>query len=74
MNDNKVSGIKRKIAVDTEGLPHVLSITKTNVTVTDRMGAVEARSSYQGSLFAVEMVFVDGSSILDILLPRALKS
>lgn len=54
----KVSGIKRNIAVDTEGLPHALSITTANVT--DRMGAVEALSSYQGSLSAVEMVLVDG--------------
>ena len=54
----KVSGIKRHIAVDTEGLPHAIGITTANVT--DRMGAIAALSSYQDSLTAVEKVLVDG--------------
>ena len=33
----KVSGIKRHIAVDTQGLPHAIAITTANVT--DRSGA-----------------------------------
>ena len=33
----KVSGIKRHIAVDTQGLPHAIAITAANVT--DRAGA-----------------------------------
>ena len=35
----KVSGIKRHIAVDTNGLPHAIGITTANVT--DREGALE---------------------------------
>lgn len=54
----KVSGIKRHIAVDIEGLPHAIGITTANVT--DRMGAIAALSSYQDSLTAVEKVLVDG--------------
>ena len=34
----KVSGIKRHIAVDTQGLPHAIHITTANVT--DREGAI----------------------------------
>jgi len=36
----KVSGIKRHIAVDTQGIPHAIHVTTANVT--DRVGAVEA--------------------------------
>jgi hypothetical protein len=36
----KVSGIKRHIAVDTQGLPHAIHITTADVT--DRAGALEA--------------------------------
>jgi IS5 family transposase len=35
----KVSGIKRHIAVDTNGLPHAIAVTTANVT--DRNGAIE---------------------------------
>ena len=35
----KISGIKRHIAVDTQGLPHALGITTANIT--DRKGAIE---------------------------------
>ena len=35
----KVSGIKRHIAVDTNGLPHAIIVTTANVT--DREGALE---------------------------------
>lgn len=34
----KVSGIKRTIVVDTQGLPHALCVTTANVT--DRNGAL----------------------------------
>ena len=34
----KVSGIKRHIAVDTQGLPHAIHITTANIT--DREGAL----------------------------------
>ena len=36
----KISGIKRHIAVDTQGFPHALAITAANVT--DRNGALLA--------------------------------
>ena len=36
----KVSGIKRHIAVDTQGLPHAIAITTAEVT--DRGGALQA--------------------------------
>nr|WP_090720400.1 IS5 family transposase [Nitrosomonas sp. Nm166] len=54
----KVSGIKRHIAVDIEGLPHAIGITTANVT--DRTGAIDILSSYRDSLGTVEMVLVDG--------------
>jgi len=36
----KVSGIKRHIAVDMQGLPHAIAVTSADVT--DRRGALEA--------------------------------
>ncbi len=36
----KVSGIKRHIAVDTQGLPHAIAVTTADVT--DRKGALQA--------------------------------
>ena len=36
----KVSGIKRYIAVDTQGLPHAIAVTTAEVT--DRKGALQA--------------------------------
>jgi transposase len=54
----KVSGIKRHIAVDTQGLPHVIHITTANIT--DRAGALEAFSFHQNSLSTVENILADG--------------
>jgi len=54
----KVSGIKRHIAVDTNGLPHAIHITTANIT--DRAGAIEMFRSYQDNLSKVENVLVDG--------------
>jgi hypothetical protein len=34
----KVSGIKRHLAVDTQGLPHALHVTTANVTVRNGAG------------------------------------
>lgn len=53
----KVSGIKRHIAVDTNGLPHAIHVTTANVT--DRAGALEMAASWQQNLSAVESVLVD---------------
>ena len=56
----KVSGIKRHIAVDTEGLPHAIAVTTANVTVTDRDGALAAIDRCKMNLERVESVLVDG--------------
>ena len=52
-----VSGIKRHIAVDTQGLPHAIHITTANVT--DRAGALEAFSLHQTTLSDVKNVLAD---------------
>jgi transposase len=54
----KVSGIKRHIAVDTNGLPHAIHITTADVT--DRTGALEAFTIHKSSLTHVVSVLVDG--------------
>ena len=54
----KVSGIKRHIAVDTNGLPHGLLVTKANVS--DRKGALQLFSASEGRFCAVKKVLVDG--------------
>jgi len=54
----KVSGIKRHIAVDTQGLPHAIHITTANVT--DREGAIEMMSNAKEHLIDVKNVLVDG--------------
>ena len=54
----KVSGIKRHIAVDTQGLPHAIAITTANVT--DRNGALAAMDRCAPNLSRVESVLVDG--------------
>ena len=54
----KVSGIKRHIAVDTQGLPHAIAVTTANVT--DRKGALEALKKHKTSLSKVTHVLADG--------------
>lgn len=54
----KVSGIKRHIAVDTQGLPHGIQVTTANVT--DRDGAKQLAGEEKENLSAVENVLVDG--------------
>ncbi len=54
----KVSGIKRHIAVDTQGLPHAIHITTANVT--DRDGAISMFTKEKESLVKVESVLADG--------------
>ncbi len=54
----KVSGIKRHIAVDTQGLPHAIHVTTEDVT--DRAGALEAFSLHQETLCDVQNMLVDG--------------
>jgi transposase len=54
----KVSGIKRHIAVDTQGFPHAIHITTANIT--DRDGAVAMAEKDTESLSNVENVLADG--------------
>jgi transposase len=54
----KVSGIKRHIAVDTNGLPHGIEVTTANVT--DRDGAVALAIRAKRNLSEVEKLLVDG--------------
>ena len=54
----KVSGIKRHIAVDTNGLPHGIDVTTANVT--DREGAIGLTKRSRENLLAVEKMLVDG--------------
>jgi transposase len=69
----KISGIKRHIAVDTQGLPHAIHITTANIT--DRNGALEAFLLNKSSLSNVKNILADrgyrgekfASSVLEIL-------
>ncbi len=54
----KVSGIKRHIGVDTNGLPHTLTITAANVT--DRAGALHMFEKDRKNMDIVEKVLADG--------------
>lgn len=54
----KVSGIKRHIAVDSNGLPHAISVTTADVT--DRNGAIELVTERRAQLSRVKNLLVDG--------------
>ena len=54
----KVSGIKRHIAVDTQGLPHAISVTTADVT--DRKSALEALTRHKKTLSKVVNILADG--------------
>ncbi len=54
----EVSGIKRHIVVDSQGLPHAITVTTANVT--DRQGALDAIGQNKDDLSAVVSVLVDG--------------
>jgi transposase len=53
----KVSGIKRHIGVDSQGLPHAVAVTTAEVT--DRKGALQAMRRCKSSLGAVQSVLAD---------------
>ena len=55
----KVSGIKRHIAVDTQGLPHAIAVTTAEVT--DRKGALQALKRCKPSLGRVQSLLCDSS-------------
>ena len=54
----KVSGIKRHIAVDTQGLPHAIAVTTAEVT--DRNGALAAIDRCKPNLELVQSLLADG--------------
>ena len=54
----KISGIKRHIAVDTQGLPHAIDVTTANVT--DRAGALAMFDQRRTDLNRVQRVLADG--------------
>ena len=54
----KVRGIKRHIAVDTQGLPHALAVTTADIT--DRKGCLLALERDKDNLGAVQKVLADG--------------
>ncbi|MGA3133549.1 MAG: IS5 family transposase [Terracidiphilus sp.] len=54
----KVSGIKRHIAVDTQGLPHAIAVTTADVT--DHNGALAAIDRCKPNLASVQSLLVDG--------------
>ena len=53
-----MSGIKRHIAVDTQGLPHAIHVTTADVT--DRAGALAMFDRRRDGLSQVQNVLVDG--------------
>ena len=53
----KVSGIKRHIAVDPQGLPHAIAVTTAEVT--DRKGALKALERHTSGLARVTSVLCD---------------
>ena len=54
----KVSGIKRHIAVDTQGFPHAVAVTTAEVT--DRKGTLQALKRCKANLGKVQSVLCDG--------------
>ena len=54
----KISGIKRHLAVDIQGLPHAIHVTTANVT--DRDGAVIMIAKSKDNLSEVKSFLVDG--------------
>ena len=55
----KISGIKRHIAVDTQGLPHMLYVSTANET--DRAGAIKGIEINSETLQNVDKVIADGA-------------
>lgn len=55
-----ITGIKRHIGVDTNGLPHAIHVTTANVT--DRAGALAMFAACKDNLTRIIKVLADGSS------------
>jgi transposase len=57
----KVSGIKRHIAVDTQGLPHAIAVTTAEVT--DRKGALQALQRRKPVLDKLQSLLCDSGYV-----------
>ncbi len=57
----KVCGIKRHIAVDTQGLPHAVAVTTADVT--DRKGALQALQRCKPALGQVRSLLCDSGYV-----------
>jgi transposase len=57
----KVSGIKRHIAVDTQGFPHAVAVTTAEVT--DRKGLLQALERGKSSLSKVHSLLADAGYV-----------
>ena len=57
----KVSGIKRHIAVDTQGLPHAVAVTTAEVT--DRKGALQAIKRCKANLSRAQSLLCDAGYV-----------
>ena len=57
----KVSGIKRHIAVDTQGLPHAVAVTTAEVT--DRKGALQALKRCKPNLKQIQSLLCDSGYV-----------
>lgn len=57
----KVSGIKRHVAADSQGLPHAVAVTTAEVT--DRKGALQALGRCKPSLERVKSVLCDSGYV-----------
>jgi len=57
----KISGIKRHIAVDSQGLPHAIAVTTADVT--DRTGALLALGRRAADLQTVQSILADGGYV-----------
>lgn len=57
----KVSGIKRHIAVDSQGLPHAVVVTTAEVT--DRKGTLQALQRCKSCLTGVNSLLADGGYV-----------
>ena len=53
----KISGIKRHIAVDTQGFPHAIAVSTADVT--DRKGALQALEQSKANLNEVQSILAD---------------
>ena len=56
-----MAGIKRHIAVDTQGLPHAVAVTTAEVT--DRKGALQAVKRCKAGLEQVQSVLCDSDYV-----------